>query len=265
MVATRKTTGKPATGKPATGKPATERTATGRATARPTGKGPAAKPPWKPGAKPGAAATARSRLETARERMYHDLIFEAAEEVFGAKGFESATMQDVAQEAGVSLKTLYATFPGKTELYHEIQKIRGDEFVAIVAEATSDIEGSRQRIAHMARAYAGYLLEHNDFLRINLHDRIAWGLGPKTDVGGAAWRDGIANLVVIIEQGIADGLFHAGDAETAAMMCLAVMQVQVTRAIEGGATDPDAVGREIQTQLLRLLCIDPADAADAAA
>lgn len=210
----------------------------------------------KSAAKKAPAKAPRSRLESARDRMYHDLIFEAAEEVFGAKGYAHATMQEIAHEAGVSLKTLYATFPGKTELYHEIQRIRGEEFVARVAEATAGLTDPSARIAHTARAYAEYLLEHNDWLRINLHERIAWGLGPKTEVGGAAWRDGIANLVEIVEQGISDGLFHPGDSETAAMMCLAVMQVQVTRAIEGGATDAEAVGHEIETQLLRLLCIE---------
>jgi AcrR family transcriptional regulator len=54
-----------------------------------------------------------SNLEAARTRMYHDLIFECAERVFAEKGFDESTMQDVASEAGISLKTLYATFPGQ--------------------------------------------------------------------------------------------------------------------------------------------------------
>src|SRR5262249_13217196 len=57
-----------------------------------------------------------SNLEAARSRMYHDLIFECAERVFAEKGFDESTMQDVAAEAGISLKTLYATFPGKNEI-----------------------------------------------------------------------------------------------------------------------------------------------------
>ena len=66
----------------------------------------------------------KSRLEQARQRMYHDLIFESAEHVFAEKGFDDAIMQEIAAEAGVSLKTLYATFPGKRELYDEIQAVR---------------------------------------------------------------------------------------------------------------------------------------------
>ena len=68
---------------------------------------------------------APSRLEDARTRMYQDLIFESAECVFGQKGFENATMQDIAAEAGVSLKTVYASFAGKKELYDAIMLRRG--------------------------------------------------------------------------------------------------------------------------------------------
>ncbi len=58
--------------------------------------------------------------------MYHELVFECAERVFAEEGFAESTMQDLAAEAGISLKTLYATFPGKDEIYREILAKRGD-------------------------------------------------------------------------------------------------------------------------------------------
>ena len=70
---------------------------------------------------------AASRLEDARARMYQDLIFESAETVFGEHGFENATMQQIASEAGVSLKTVYGSFPGKQDLYEAIMILRGRE------------------------------------------------------------------------------------------------------------------------------------------
>ena len=57
--------------------------------------------------------------------MYHDLVFDCAERVFAEEGFAESTMQDLAAEAGISLKTLYATFPGKDEIYREILAVRG--------------------------------------------------------------------------------------------------------------------------------------------
>ena len=54
--------------------------------------------------------------------MYRQVITQAAEAVFAKKGFADARMGEVALEAGISLKTLYATFPGKVELFAAIRK-----------------------------------------------------------------------------------------------------------------------------------------------
>jgi AcrR family transcriptional regulator len=51
-------------------------------------------------------------------------IINAAEIIFAAKGFEYATMDDIAKEAGFTKKTLYSYFNSKEELYYEIM-LRG--------------------------------------------------------------------------------------------------------------------------------------------
>jgi AcrR family transcriptional regulator len=47
-------------------------------------------------------------------------IINAAEKVFFQKGFEYATMEDIAKEAEFTKKTLYSYFNSKEELYYEI-------------------------------------------------------------------------------------------------------------------------------------------------
>ncbi len=194
-----------------------------------------------------------SRLEGARARMYHDLIFESAEHVFGEHGFETATMQDVAKEAGVSLKTVYASFDGKLELYQEIHEVRSRAFIAAVGEALIGAEGPLEQIARLARAYAEFLLEHAAWLRITLSERVSWGLGPRTGTGSESWLASIRRMTEIVQEGMDRGLFHEGDAETLAATCLAVMQVQIARAVGKGERDAGKVAAEIETQLQRLL------------
>ena len=198
----------------------------------------------------------RSRLEGARARMYRDLIFESAEHVFGAKGFDGATMQDLAHEAGISLKTLYATFPGKRELYDEIQRVRGQAFLERVEAATAAGRDAIDRLERHVDAYVSFLFEHPDWLRVHQRERLAWGLGPREGYGAEYWRRGVDNLAETIATGVEEGTFHDGDAETRAMMVLALMQVQVSRS-EPGSSDPNEVAALIVTQLRRLLCRDP--------
>ena len=204
--------------------------------------------------RPTRAQEARAQIDEARARIYHDLVLESAEHVFGAKGFEEATMREVAHEAGISLKTLYATFSGKRELYREIQSLRGRAFLERVSVAMQAGGDASERLSRAARAYVDFLLDHPDWLRIHLHERISWGLGPATGEGTELWRDGVESLAAIVRDGVAEGVFHPGDPETLAMMGIAIMQVQLSRAVELGERDAERLADEVLLHLRRLLC-----------
>ena len=100
----------------------------------------------------------KSNLAAARARMYHELVFESAERVFAEEGFYTATMQDLANEAGISLKTLYATFEGKDDIYREILRVRGAGLAEGIREITGGegtARGGRTRPARHCNALAG--------------------------------------------------------------------------------------------------------------
>lgn len=61
----------------------------------------------------------QERKEKARELRRQEMI-EAAEKVFFAKGYDLATMDDVARAAEFSKRTLYIYFSSKEQLYFEI-------------------------------------------------------------------------------------------------------------------------------------------------
>lgn len=58
----------------------------------------------------------RERKEREKERRRQQIIV-AAKRVFTSKGFNKATMEDIAQEAELSPGTLYLYFKNKEELY----------------------------------------------------------------------------------------------------------------------------------------------------
>ena len=188
--------------------------------------------------------------------MYHDLIFESAEFVFGEKGFDSATMQDIAQEAGVSLKTLYATFPGKQELYGEIQRERGGALVRLVSSRVESITDPLTALRTAARTHVEFLCEHPDWFRMHLQDRVPWAFRPKAERSAAYWEEGLGRLVEIVERGVAEGVFCDEDPWSLTLMMQLVIQVQVSRAVERDALDVHQVVREVDGPILRLLGVD---------
>jgi AcrR family transcriptional regulator len=205
-------------------------------------------------AKKKPAEEPHSRLDDARTRMYRDLVFESAECVFGEKGFEHATMQDIAGEAGISLKTLYAAFPGKQELYEEIQHVRGQAFIDHVAAAVDPEAKPEARLEHLTHAYVNFLFEHRDWLRIHLQNRQSWGLRPSTEYAAGYWEQGLARTAQLLRDGAKSGCFYDADPMSAAALTQAVMQVQVAQAVARGETDADRTAAEIMLQLRRLLC-----------
>lgn len=192
----------------------------------------------------------RSRLETARERMYRDLVFESAEHRFAEQGFEDTTMQEIAGEAGISLKTLYAHYPGKNELYAEIQQVRGEEFVAHVMQTEAPGDSALDSLERGVQAYVDFLVDHPDFLKIHLRERHAWALQVREEA-----VDGLGIFVAIIERGIEEGTFYAGNPELLARMGIALIQVPLADWTGGiGEEDAKSVAEVILVALRRLLC-----------
>jgi AcrR family transcriptional regulator len=208
------------------------------------------------------ASRKRTRLEQARSRMYRELVLESAEHVFAEKGFEDATMQQIAAEAGISLKTLYATYPGKTELFRAVQQTRGAELFEAVAAALGATDGPAERLAAGVRAYVDFLAAHPRYLRLLLRLAHAWAL-PPTDASERGWSDGVAMFAALLRDGIEQGIFADGDPQLLAQMGIAVMQVALARLANGHAAEPSQVADEILLALRRLYA--PAAAPRAAA
>jgi AcrR family transcriptional regulator len=104
------------------------------------------------------------RKEKERLTRKNDII-NAAEKVFFHKGFEYATMDDIAKEAEFTKKTLYSYFKSKDELYYEIMlrgfKALNDMNGRVLSENSNKSELEKIRILaktfiHFSYEYTGY-------------------------------------------------------------------------------------------------------------
>src|SRR6266436_8786429 len=75
--------------------------------------------------------TRKSILQKQEAVAGRQRIVEAARAHFFSHGFRSVTMDDLAEELGVSKKTLYAYFPGKTAL---LEAVLADKFGGVEAK-----------------------------------------------------------------------------------------------------------------------------------
>ena len=97
----------------------------------------------------------RSRRE-ARKRETRSELIAAAARVFARRGFEGASMQDIAREAGWSTGAIYHHFSGKEDLFLAVF----EDYVVTRVRGWADIhEHAQGDFPRRARAYADQWME----------------------------------------------------------------------------------------------------------
>jgi TetR/AcrR family transcriptional regulator len=85
-----------------------------------------------------ASRAARPRPTTRIQREKRDLILEAALDVFSLHGFRGATIDQIAEAAGMSKPNLLYYFPRKEEIHKELISTMLDMWLAPLREMDAD-------------------------------------------------------------------------------------------------------------------------------
>jgi len=137
-------------------------------------------------------------------------LFEAAFSLFGDKGFERTTMDEVAARSGVARATLYYYFRGKDDLFLFLLERGVSMLGAALGEATQSGENSRERLEHALDRLIDLMAEFRDVLLVAMQQfgRIASSTGE-----AHAWihERSTGTLRSIIEDGARDGSLRAVD------------------------------------------------------
>jgi AcrR family transcriptional regulator len=93
-------------------------------------------------------------------------LLDAALEVFVARGYHAAAMDEIAERAGVSKPVLYQHFPGKLDLYLALLDESVDTLVETVRDALRSNPDNKQRVAATFGAYFEYVGEQGQAYRL---------------------------------------------------------------------------------------------------
>ncbi|UUY03571.1 TetR/AcrR family transcriptional regulator [Svornostia abyssi] len=91
-----------------------------------------------------------------------DRILRAARTVFGSQGYEQATMDAIAAEAGVTKPTVYARYPSKAALYADLVHYDGERLLDHLLQASYEFGATSAEAAVSAglRAYFGFFTDN---------------------------------------------------------------------------------------------------------
>jgi AcrR family transcriptional regulator len=93
-------------------------------------------------------------------------ILEAAKRVFAKKGFHDATVDDVANAAGVAKGTVYLYYRSKQEVYLAALKFGIGQMYAALVEEVNKAATTEEKLKALIVAKLAYFDENRDFFKI---------------------------------------------------------------------------------------------------
>ena len=104
-----------------------------------------------------------SRLPRSARRAQ---LLDVALDVFVEQGYHSASMDEIADRAGVSKPVLYQHFPGKLDLYLALLQTSCDTVISAVDEALASTTDNRKRVRATMDLWYGYVADQGAAFRL---------------------------------------------------------------------------------------------------
>ncbi len=197
-----------------------------------------------------AASFVRERVREARRLA----LIEVAEQVFAERGFDGATMAEIAARAGYSAGNLYNVFEGKQALFRAVVSARGNLLLERLREAFEQLSTLPARIDALVETLVSFVEEHHAFFSIYLQTTsgFAWNVGRLDEE--------VIEMQVLLEQEVAgavrgaiqNGEIPHEEPELYTCLLLGTLQRYLTRWIQGaGAAGELGQGAEAIRRILR--------------
>jgi AcrR family transcriptional regulator len=160
-----------------------------------------------------------------KEKQAHEKeILAAAERIFCLKGYEDASMDEIAKEAQFTKRTVYQYFENKDELYFAVVLKGFKKLFARITEANKKEKSGYDKLERSCRSYYQFYRENPDIIRlINYLGNVR----QKTSAGGRYKNEltEFNNIMLreigdVIEEGKADGSIQFGLDTDKTALCL---------------------------------------------
>jgi AcrR family transcriptional regulator len=165
----------------------------------------------------------------AREKERHKQeILRAALRLFSAKGFYNVSMQNIADESGFGVGTLYNFFESKDALFDELTRDGSERIICEFSEILDRPVGSKEVLAAFIRQQPKLQEQYGELIKLHLSV-----FGVKGSRLSKASDDNMVHnvinpkLVRLIKKGINEGVFRNVDPEITARALGAVIEALV--------------------------------------
>ncbi len=175
-------------------------------------------------------------------------IIEAARRVIMEVGYPDASMDRIAQEAGVAKGTLYLYFKNKDELLARTFAEEHDHMMDRLRKNAQAVSGYTEQLRSLVRETIAHAIEHRAFRQalIGAPDVSPFGTGASSAEIRREVEDYGGFVAEILEKGMEAGEFRKGDAAKFAMYLTQLVAGAVTALLrkpegEAGLTSAEEI------------------------
>lgn len=111
----------------------------------------------------------RSVPPTARGQRTRQALLDAAESVFGERGYHSATIAEITQRANVALGTFYVYFPDKKAAFDELVHTLNRRLRSHIRAAIAGLDDRLEQEVEGFWAFFRFVVDHRDLYRVIRH------------------------------------------------------------------------------------------------
>jgi AcrR family transcriptional regulator len=188
---------------------------------------------------PSTAAPTKTAVLTAFRR---DALLAAARRVFGQYGFERATVERIAREAGVAKGTVYLYYASKRAIYWAALAAGIEELHERTRTRVAEAANLRELVSAFIATKVEYFDERRDFFRIYVSElgrRLGGPLYQRPEIQPLYVRQ-IRALEQAIARAVKQGEIRAVDARETASAIFDLTRGLITRRLLAGRRRPAA-------------------------
>src|SRR3954466_1464193 len=159
--------------------------------------------------------TRREERRLRQQDISRQQLLDAAEEVFGRKGFHETTLKEIAELAEFSVGSVYSFFENKDDLFQQIFVRRGEEFMPLLRALLHSDDGTPVDQLHRLIDFEiGWFRANHHFGRLYLRHSSATMLSsdrPLDEVMAANYDESMRLQADLFRRGQETGVLRAGD------------------------------------------------------
>jgi AcrR family transcriptional regulator len=169
-----------------------------------------------------SSASRREQRRVQHQDLSRAQLLDAAEEIFGRKGYHETTLKEVAELAEFSVGSVYSFFENKEDLYVSVFVRRGDEYMPRLRAVLSDGTEPLEQMHELVDFEIGFFREHPHFGRLLLRSSprsLPAGAETALEMAVAGnFREAMGLQADLFARGQATGAFRSGDPEVLARL-----------------------------------------------